>query len=77
MSISSDAYAPDGSNQRNVLVFGGHYMHCGQLMEKGGTELRHLQAPRSTENVQYRALDVYLSTRVLRCICGFQIEVPE
>ena len=77
MSISSDAYAPDGSNHRNVLVFGGHYTHCGQPMEKGGTEHRHLQAPWSTENVQYWALDVYLSTRVLRCICGFQIEVPE
>ncbi|MDQ0676968.1 hypothetical protein QFZ30_000350 [Arthrobacter pascens] len=77
MSISSDAYAPGESNQCNVLVFGGQYMHCGQPMEKSGTELRHLQGPRSTENVQYWALDVYLSTRVLRCICGFQIEVPE
>ena len=77
MSISSEAYAPDGSNQCNVLVFAGHYMHCGEPMEKGGTELRHLQGPRSTENVQYWALDVYLSTCVLRCICGFQIEVPE
>ena len=77
MSISSDAYTPDGSNQRNVIVFGGHYMHCGQLMGKGGTELQRRQAPRSTENVQHWALDIYLSTRVLRCICGFQIEVPE
>jgi hypothetical protein len=77
MSISSDAYARDGSNQGNVLVFGGHYVHCGHLMEKGGTELRHFQASRSEENVQARALDFYLSTRVLRCMCGFQIEVPE
>ncbi|MBT2534215.1 hypothetical protein J7E83_19210 [Arthrobacter sp. ISL-48] len=77
MSISSDAYTFDGSSQDNVLVFAGHYMHCGQLMEKGGTELRRFQASRSTENVQDEALDVYLSTRVLRCVCGFQIEVPE
>lgn len=77
MSISPDASAPDGSCHGSVLVFGGHYMHCGQLMEKGGTGLRHFQAPRSTENVQDPALDVYLSTRVLRCMCGFQIEIPE
>jgi hypothetical protein len=77
MSISPDAFAPKGSNQGNVLVFGGHYMHCGQLMEKGGTELRRFQASRSTEDVQDEALDVYLSTRVLRCACGFQIEIPE
>jgi hypothetical protein len=77
MTISSDAYAPDGSNQGNVLVLGGRYVHCGQLMEKGGRELRHFQAARSGENVHEWALDLYLSTRVLRCMCGFQIEVPE
>jgi hypothetical protein len=77
MSMSSGAYTPDGSSQGNVLVFGGHYMHCGQLMEKGGPERRRFQASRSAENVQDEVLDVYLSTRVLRCVCGFQIEVPE
>lgn len=77
MSISPDAFVPEGSSQDNVLVFAGHYVHCGQLMEKGRAELRRCHASRTTENVQDETLDVYLSTRVLRCACGFQIEVPE
>lgn len=77
MSISPDAFVPEGPSQDNVLVFAGHYVHCGQLMEKGRAGLRRCHASRTTENVQDEALDVYLSTRVLRCACGFQIEVPE
>ncbi|WP_309107541.1 hypothetical protein [Arthrobacter sp.] len=60
-----------------VLIFGGHYMHCGQPMEKAGSDLRRLSAPLSTEGAAEDALDVYLSTRVLRCACGFQMELPE
>lgn len=58
------------------MIFGAHYMHCGQPMEKAGSELRILCAPLSTEGAAEDALDVYLSTRVLRCTCGFQIELP-
>jgi hypothetical protein len=61
----------------DVLIFGGHYMHCGQPMGKAGSELRRLSAPLSTEGTAEDGLDVYLSTRVLRCTCGFQIELPE
>lgn len=61
----------------DVLIFGGHYMHCGRPMEKAGSELRRLSAPLSTEAADQDALDVYLSTRVLRCACGFQMELPE
>lgn len=60
-----------------ILIFGGHYMHCGQPMEKAGSELRRLSAPLSTEDTDEGELDVYLSTRVLRCVCGFQMELPE
>jgi hypothetical protein len=60
-----------------VLIFGGHYMHCGQPMEKAGSELRRFSAPLSTESAEADPLDVYLATRVLRCSCGFQIELPE
>jgi hypothetical protein len=66
---------PDQSG--DVLIFGGHYMHCGQPMEKAGSELRRLSAPLSTEGSAEDTLDVYLATRVLRCTCGFQMELPE
>ena len=61
----------------DVLIFGGHYMHCGQPMAKAGSEVRRLSAPLSTETENDDTLDVYLSTRVLRCTCGFQMELPE
>ena len=61
----------------DVLIFGSHYMHCGQPMKKAGSELRRLSAPLSTEDEAEDALGVYLSTRVLRCDCGFQMELPE
>ena len=61
----------------DVLIFGGHYMHCGQPMAMAGSELRRLAAPMSTEGAAEDTLDVYLSTRVLRCPCGFQMELPE
>ncbi|MFE4837266.1 hypothetical protein ACFRAU_21630 [Arthrobacter sp. NPDC056691] len=61
----------------DVLIFGGHYMHCGQPMAKAGSEVRRLSAPLTTEGPAEDTLDVYLSTRVLRCTCGFQMELPE
>ena len=61
----------------DVLIFGGHYMHCGRPMTRAGSELRRLSAPLSTEGTAEDTLDVYLSTRVLRCSCGFQMELPE
>jgi hypothetical protein len=61
----------------DVLIFGGHYIHCGQPMRKAGSELRRLSAPLSTASTDGDTLDVYLATRVLRCECGFQMELPE
>lgn len=60
----------------DVLIFGGHYIHCGQPMQKAGSGLQRLYSPITTDT-QDDALAVYLSTRVLRCSCGFQIELPE
>jgi hypothetical protein len=57
-----------------VLVFGGHYIHCSEPMEKAGAELRGLHTPVTTDQT---TLGVYLSTRVLRSACGFQMELPE
>lgn len=66
-----------GRTTSDVLIFGGHYIHCGQPMEKAGSELRRLRAPVSTDRDTENALDVYFATRVLRCPCGFQMELPD
>jgi hypothetical protein len=59
----------------DVLVLGGRYMHCGQPMEKASSGLQRVSSSASTDSAV--DLDVYFATRVLRCSCGFQIELPE
>lgn len=61
----------------DVLVFGGKYIHCGQPMQRFGSEIRCFTAPVSTDRAWDDALDIYLRTRVLRCVCGFQIDLPD
>lgn len=67
-------------NQRGavsgVLQFGGEYVHCGEPMKISGTGFHSLYAPMSTEDPTVDLLDVYLATKVLRCRCGFQMELP-
>ncbi len=64
-------------SSEDVLAFGGQYVHCGRPMQKTGSELRRLSAPAFTDQAVADALDVYLTTKVLHCPCGFQMEVPE
>lgn len=58
-----------------VLQFGGEYFHCAIPMASvsSGTSsiYGHELARRHTIH------DVHLPTRVLRCGCGFQMEVPD
>jgi hypothetical protein len=60
-----------------VLQFGGQYLHCGQPMTTAGSGHRSIYAPVTTETSGEDPLDVYLRTRVLRCACGFRMEIPD
>jgi hypothetical protein len=60
-----------------VLQFGGHYLHCGEPMTRAGSQQRTVHATLSTELTGEGPLEVYLRTRVLRCSCGFQMEIPD
>ncbi|MBT2521174.1 hypothetical protein [Arthrobacter sp. ISL-28] len=60
-----------------ILQFGGEYIHCGEPMHTAGSELRGIHTTLSTEQSSEDVLDVYLRTRVLHCVCGFQMEIPE
>jgi hypothetical protein len=57
-----------------VVMFGDEYIHCGFPMEEAEFEIERLcyQSEGTTE-----LNTVSLPTRVLRCRCGFQLEVPE
>jgi hypothetical protein len=68
---------PGPSQAADVLQFGGQYIHCGEPMHAAGTELRSAYSPVTTETPAAGVLEVYLNTRVLRCGCGFQVEIPQ
>lgn len=60
-----------------VLQFGRTYLHCGEPMSTAGSERRSIYAPSFTEWTDEPPLDVYLRTKVLRCRCGFRMEIPD
>ena len=58
-----------------VLQFGGEYFHCGSPMNSvsyGTSSIPGVELPR-----RHTIHDVHLPTRLLRCGCGFQMEVPD
>lgn len=61
-----------------LLQSGTDYIHCGEPMQYSGAELRSIRTPMSTNSDPADlAFDIYLETRVLRCACGFQMEIPD
>jgi hypothetical protein len=67
VSLSSDGIIP------GVLSFDGHYIHCGMPMARFGTDMYRVLGDRLLPET----LGAYLATRVLRCDCGFQMEIPD
>jgi hypothetical protein len=67
---------PGPAPAADVLQFGGKYIHCGEPMHSAGTELRSIYSTVTTRTSAPDLLEVYLRTRVLRCNCGFQVEIP-
>jgi hypothetical protein len=77
-AVARVAEALNRAGQRSgVLQFGGHYLHCGEPMTRAGSQQRSVHATLSTELTGEGPLEVYLRTRVLRCSCGFQMEIPD
>lgn len=68
---------PGPGRTPEILQLGGTYIHCGQPMHTAGSETASIYAPVNTEQSGEPVLDVYLRTRVLKCACGFQVEIPD
>ena len=53
------------------------YMHCGEPMQPRDGRQLSIFEPVSTESMPAQVpVDVQLETTVLRCHCGFQLEIP-
>jgi hypothetical protein len=58
-----------------VLQFGGEYLHCGTPMISVSSGTSSISGHELSR--RHTIHDVHLPTRVLRCGCGFQMEVPD
>jgi len=60
------------------LVRDGTYFHCGEPMAPPGPQVEALLRtfPAQDQPGSLDSLAAYLATKVLRCRCGFQMEVP-
>ncbi|NUT71426.1 hypothetical protein [Pseudarthrobacter sp. C4D7] len=75
------AYAADVASALNqvrwlarVILFGDDYIHCGFPMEEAELEVERLCYRSTRPGSGLNA--VSMPTRVLRCHCGFQLEIP-
>lgn len=59
-----------------LLRFAGEYFHCGEPMSLMGSNIKSIYAPLSTDEANEDASVVNVGTKVLRCQCGFQLELP-
>lgn len=76
MSISPKDYRSRRRVMPDVLFADGHYVHCGQPMQSVSAEMNSFRSIYNNRNLP-EALGAYLVTRVLRCQCGFQMEIPD
>lgn len=60
----------------DVVHVGTTYVHCGEPMSTSDPDQRSARMPVSTQPPAEDFLGIYLQTRVLRCRCGFQMEIP-
>ncbi|WP_427135161.1 hypothetical protein [Pseudarthrobacter sp. S9] len=67
---------PGTGTTAGFLQLGSEFIHCGEPMHVAGSELQSIYAPVTTGQAGEGVLDVYLRTRVLRCGCGFRMEIP-
>jgi hypothetical protein len=66
-----------GPGDGDVVHPGAAYIHCGEPMSPADPEPGNARRPVSTQPGPVDVLGVYLRTRVLRCRCGLQMEIPQ
>lgn len=63
--------------QDGLLQFGSRYFHCGEPMKDTETALRSVEAPVTGQPPSGDfPRGVHLHTKLLKCRCGFEFEIP-
>jgi hypothetical protein len=61
---------------QDVVVLDGHYIHCGQSMQRTASGFLRLNG-RLIGEESTKSRDVYLDIRVMECPCGFRLVLPD
>lgn len=63
--------------QDGLLEFGSHYFHCSEPLREVKTALRSFRAPQTGRPPSRSSPpEAHLRTKILRCSCGFELEIP-
>ena len=57
-----------------VLHVGRHFIHCNEPMTETGEAHSRLARPAGSQHGRSAAISIH--TRLLKCHCGFQLDVP-
>lgn len=57
-----------------VLQFGRYFIHCSEPMEEIAEGVSHSRSPADSQDCP--AGPIPIRTRLLKCHCGFQLDVP-
>ena len=67
-------FLAEGDESPGVLKFGRHYIHCGEPMEESGMKISGIGVDEDeVTGLHY----VRIPSVVLRCRCGFQMDIPK
>ena len=61
---------------QDVVVLDGHYIHCGQSMQRTASGFVMLDG-RLIGEESAKSRDVYLDIRIMECPCGFRLVLPD
>jgi hypothetical protein len=60
-----------------LMQCGGLYFHCGRPMRTARADQVSICAPSATGKSFEELPEVSIPTKLLRCRCGFQLEIPD
>jgi hypothetical protein len=61
----------------DLLYYSGHYIHCGQSMQKTASGIVRFDSPIGSDEEPGETIEVRLEVRLVECPCGFRLVLPE
>ena len=65
------------AERNDVVIFSGHYIHCGQALQETACGWLRFDSPLDGEKESWTTMTVCIEIRVLECPCGFRLILPD